>query len=1037
MTDTTTISTSTTIQQQYLLSTKQFKQFNENGYLIVDGLISLEQIDNVFKDIKVKLDHLESSLFKHNKINSCTTNTSTTLDERIINIENQYKGASIMLHSMFAGRLVKSIGDIMQSEATLDIIQQLLADGNISGHPEWNVRVKIPNNRSFEVPWHQDAAYLAEGADAFDQITVWIPLVDINDCNGPVELIPCKDPKLLPHKLQKIHRSGDQQLNESWYLEIPESHLNVDNTTIVNASGMKRGSALFFNNKIPHSSTTNISNSVRWTIDIRYQKTTDPSGFYPIDSIESKQEIKMKLRSDQQRSIPIDYNHWSGHNDILMTSLKKNDKKDKEEDIFKYKLIMDPFGDHDDLGIGGASKSKFTFDFDDEDILDESQTLVNNRSISPTDDDDNDNHNDNRTIESQLFSSKLENHCLQQQLVELTKLLDQERKRTNGLKQTNQDDDDSDHSSSTDSDDDEKEFEEIIDRLVTKREQQQQQDQESMVLKEKQEYKPMVVLNDDKRKEIEEDLTRAIDSLKKIATYSKDALKQTRNYRDYISVVRGNRSASMEKKEKNRLALINEIKSTGIRSLRKSKSTFAKEYTKKVASFFKYDIPSITSSSQLDEKEKETINEIQEEEEEKLPEPSIEEIVDEPSTKKNDGEGSRFQCHMCRKKYGEIHFFYELLCWKCANFNYGYRMVTADMKDRIMLVTGARVKIGYIACLKLLRAGATVLATSRFSKDTVIRYSMEKDFNDWKDRLHVYSLDLRDLRATEAFCQFLKSNYPYLSGIINNAAQTISRPSLFYKIPIELELEPINHLPKDIQSILDGNVKKELLFKNQGINTNYYNLNNNNNIGFRNQLQLTSDQIDNTTMVNVKNDDLIVFEEMDGDAQPEDKRSVNSWIQKLDQVPTIDMLEAHAVSSFSPFILNSLLAPMLKKGVQKLKSAHIINVSAMEGKFTRFYKSSNHPHTNMAKASMNMMTRTAALGYANSGIYLNSVDTGWITNENPYDIKIKQFTNGVEFQPPLDEIDGAARVLAPIFDGINNNNHEFGLFFKDYKPTSW
>jgi NAD(P)-dependent dehydrogenase (short-subunit alcohol dehydrogenase family) len=141
------------------------------------------------------------------------------------------------------------------------------------------------------------------------------------------------------------------------------------------------------------------------------------------------------------------------------------------------------------------------------------------------------------------------------------------------------------------------------------------------------------------------------------------------------------------------------------------------------------------------------------------------------------------------------------------------------------------------------------------------------------------------------------------------------------------------------------------------------------------------------------------------------------------------------VNAVAPFLLNSQLKPLLLRS--PFERRFIINVSAMEGQFGRASKTEFHPHTNMAKAALNMMTRTAAADYARDGIYMNSVDTGWITDENPLDRKLHaQQARG--FYTPLDAIDGMARLYDPIVQGLADPAEPLhGHFLKDFVPHPW
>jgi NAD(P)-dependent dehydrogenase (short-subunit alcohol dehydrogenase family) len=174
--------------------------------------------------------------------------------------------------------------------------------------------------------------------------------------------------------------------------------------------------------------------------------------------------------------------------------------------------------------------------------------------------------------------------------------------------------------------------------------------------------------------------------------------------------------------------------------------------------------------------------------------------------------------------------------------------------------------------------------------------------------------------------------------------------------------------------------------------------------------------------------------QLDADLQQVDLRLRNSWRLALAEVSAVELLEVQLVNAVAPFMLNARLKPLMLR--VPTRDRHIVNVSAMEGQFYRTFKTDKHPHTNMAKAALNMMTRTSAADYIKDGIHMNSVDTGWVTDEDAAEIAARK-TKEQGFHPPLDIVDGAARIVDPIFDGINTGRHVWGQFLKDYRPTAW
>jgi len=395
-------------------------------------------------------------------------------------------------------------------------------------------------------------------------------------------------------------------------------------------------------------------------------------------------------------------------------------------------------------------------------------------------------------------------------------------------------------------------------------------------------------------------------------------------------------------------------------------------------------------------------------------------------------------CYVCKDLFTKLHHFYDTMCTECGDFNYAKRFQTADVKGQVAVITGSRLKIGYHITLMLLRGGATVIATTRFPVDSALRFSKEADFMEWGHRLKIHGLDLRHIPSVEIFCNYIEQQYDKLDILINNAAQTVRRPAGFYQHLIQNEERPIETLPQFVKELLldHTNCLQELKVltstasSNKNMPVTWHGPEPG--IGLRASAKLSQIpySFDNTLV----SKEIFPEGELDADLQQVDLRKTNSWRLKLGEIETTEMIEVQLVNSVAPFVLCNRLSELMKK--ENTGKKHIINVSAMEGKFHTFFKEARHPHTNMAKAALNMLTHTSSGVLAKDGIYMNAVDTGWVTDEDPAELaKKKQELH--DFQPPLDIVDGAARVMDPLFDGINTGKHWCGKFLKDYRPISW
>ena len=366
-------------------------------------------------------------------------------------------------------------------------------------------------------------------------------------------------------------------------------------------------------------------------------------------------------------------------------------------------------------------------------------------------------------------------------------------------------------------------------------------------------------------------------------------------------------------------------------------------------------------------------------------------------------------CYVCKQRYREVDAFYHQLCPPCAELNHSKREARTDLRGRRALLTGGRAKIGMYIALRLLRDGADTTITTRFPHDAVRRFTAMPDSDQWLDRLTVVGLDLRDPAQVIELADTVAAKGP-LDVLINNAAQTVRRSPGAYGQLAAAEAAPLPDGPLPALEVL-GATPALHAEQTAALTTHQ---------------PLTPAALTALSMT-------VGGTVIDAGGLVPDLAPVNSWTQQVHEVDALEMLEVQLCNVTAPFVLVSRLRSAL--AASPARRTYVVNVSAMEGQFGRGYKGPGHPHTNMAKAALNMLTRTSAREMLETdGILMTSVDTGWITDERPHPTKSRLADEG--FHAPLDLVDGAARVYDPVVRGEAGED-VFGVFLKDYVPSAW
>nr|WP_228508004.1 SDR family NAD(P)-dependent oxidoreductase [Herbiconiux sp. VKM Ac-1786] len=396
------------------------------------------------------------------------------------------------------------------------------------------------------------------------------------------------------------------------------------------------------------------------------------------------------------------------------------------------------------------------------------------------------------------------------------------------------------------------------------------------------------------------------------------------------------------------------------------------------------------------------------------------------------------KCYICKQPYTVVDGFYHQLCPSCAALNHAKREARTDLTGRRALLTGGRAKIGMHIALRLLRDGAHTTITTRFPRDAVRRFASLPDAGEWMHRLTVVGIDLRDPAQVIGLADQVAAAGP-LDILINNATQTVRRSPGAYQPLVEAELAPLpdgplpelvtfGHTNDEHPQALARSVSAHPILAAAAAQAD----------GLTAMAEVLTERADELTAQALAAGSSSLARHAAGTAIDAgglvpDLHDVNSWTQRVDEVDPLEMLEVQLANTTAPFILISRLRSALAASAAERR--YVVNVSAMEGVFARGYKGPGHPHTNMAKAAVNMLTRTSSREmFESDRILMTSVDTGWITDERPHPTKLRLAEEG--FHAPLDLVDGAARVYDPIVRGEAGDDL-FGVFLKDYAPAAW
>ena len=306
------------------LTQDQFQHFVDEGYVLVEGALSGDDLDPVIAGIEAFVDERARSLYEEGRITGLHEGEPFERQLALITRENTSIYDDIDIMHMRAEAVFRFLGN----DRLLNLVQSLVGP-EITCSPIQHLRAKLPDNvvhggngdegplstcnedlaarvKENVAPWHQDAQVHHEDADPVFILTVWLPLCDTDEENGCLQIIP------------RVHHHRMVYWSEGFGIEdggLPEGE--------VLSLPMKKGDVLLMHKLIPHRSIPNRSGSIRWSLDLRYQQTGLPTGrsFYPNFIVRSQRHPEFVL---------TDYNTWSrGWEEALKVTTQRPPRKNR------------------------------------------------------------------------------------------------------------------------------------------------------------------------------------------------------------------------------------------------------------------------------------------------------------------------------------------------------------------------------------------------------------------------------------------------------------------------------------------------------------------------------------------------------------------------------------------------------------------------------------------------------------------------------------------------------------------------------------